>query len=79
MKGFTFKYSASDLISPEEAQQEAARARDVLRVVKGLKAEQFKEEEKITSSPMSDVIYLLLRIEERIIQLEAKLDSLLRK
>lgn len=81
MKGFTFKYGASDLISPEEAQQEAAKARDVLRIVKGLKGEQFKvEEEKITSSPtMSDVIYLLLRIEERIIQLEAKLDSLLRK
>jgi hypothetical protein len=85
LKSFTFKSelcaSSSDLISPEEAQREAAKAKDVLRIIKGLKTEgQFKlEEEKITgtgSPSISDVIYLLLRIEERIIQLEAKLDSL---
>ncbi|MEM2924098.1 MAG: hypothetical protein QXJ68_00200 [Methanocellales archaeon] len=79
LRNFTF--GASDIISPEQAQQEAAKARDVLRILKGLETEQLKMEgEKISTSPnMSDVIYLLLRIEERIIQLEAKLDSLLRR
>jgi len=77
-----FGPTQGDLISPEDAEKMVEKEREILRALKGMEAagewKPISEEGPAPSQggSLSDVINLLLRIEERIERIEQKLDTI---
>jgi hypothetical protein len=77
-----FGPTQGDLISLEEAKEMVEKEREIIKALKGMEAvgdwKPISEESPAPSqgASLSDVINLLLRIEERIERIEQKLDTI---